>query len=676
MTKIGRILVVCAFSFSMSAAVNAATFTVNTTADTLDVTPGDGNCADSGAMCSLRAAIGEANALAGDDIITLPAGTYTHSLVAANEDVNAGGDWDITSNITINGAGAATTILQAAATPGTATERVMEAPGAANVVTINDVTLRHGNKTGAAATATRGGGIRNAGTMTMNNCVVTQNAASGSGGIRNERTITLNGVLVSNNSCNNGGTTCFGGGMYNTLAALATVTITNSVFLGNTSTSPGANGFGFAAGVGIEGVSGFNLAISGSSFVNNIGVGTGTSGSNGNGIRILATAASTANITTSAFNSNSGSGGASIQGVGIQAFTTTSVNGTLTGIWDRITVNGNSGTVAAGIGMVVNGGSMNITIRDSTISSNNSTTSAAGVAISNAGSAVASSSAINFVNSTISGNNANGAGGGVVVEAPAVVGMITANFNFCTIANNRANNDNSGTDSGGGIFKAATGIVNLKNTIVADNGVGTGGTAPNLAGSFNSQDYNHFEDTTGATFTGTTTNNATGDPALGGLASNGGPNLTHLPGAGSPVLNTIPNGTNDCGVAVTTDQRGIARPSGPGCDKGSVEVVALAAGPWDLSGFITTSDGRGIRNVTVTLSGGSLPQPLSVQTGQLGSYGFFDVPGGSYTLSVQGKRFTFAQPARVINLGSDVTNENFVAEPGPILRGSDKTSEP
>ena len=676
MTRIGRILVICLFTFAMSAAVHAATFTVNTTSDTLDVTPGDGNCADAGAMCSLRAAIGEANALAGDDIITLPAGTYTQSLVAANEDLNAGGDWDITTNITINGAGAGTTILQAAATPGTATERVMEAPGAATVVTINDVTLRHGNKTGAAANATRGGGIRNVGTMTMNNCIVTQNAASGSGGIRNERTITLNGVVVSNNSCNNGGVTCFGGGMYNTLVALSTVTITNSAFIANTSTSPGANGFGFAAGVGIESATGFNLVISGSSFVNNTGVGTGAAGSNGNGIRILATAASTANITNSAFNSNSGSGGSSIQGVGIQAFTSTSVNGTLTGTWDRISVTGNNGTVASGIGMVVNGGAMNITIRDSTIGSNNSTTSAGGVAISNAGTTVASSSTINFVNSTISGNNASGAGGGVFAEAPAVVGMITTNFNFCTIANNRANNDNSGTDSGGGIFKAVTGVVNLKNTIVADNGVGTGGTAPDLAGTFNSQDYNHVEDMTGATFTGTTTNNATGDPSLGGLANNGGPNLTHLPGAGSPVLNTIPNGTNDCGTTIVADQRGFPRPAGPGCDKGSVEVVAIAAGPWDLSGFIRTADGRGIRNVLVTLSGGSLPQPLVIQTGQLGSYGFVDVPGGSYTLSVEGKRFTFTQPSRVVNLGSDVTNENFVADPGPILRESDKTSEP
>jgi CSLREA domain-containing protein len=306
----------------MVAAVNAATFVVNTTNDTVDATPGDGICADAASACSLRAAIGEANALAGDDIITLPAGTYTQSLVAANEDNNAGGDWDIRSNITINGAGAATTIIQAAATAGTATERVMENVLTTNVTVINGVTLRHGFKTGAAGNTTRGGGIRNVGTLTMNDCVVTMNTAPGSGGIRNERAITLNNVTVSNNACSSTGTTCFGGGMYNTLAALSTVTINNSQFTNNTSTATGANGFGFAAGLGIESTTGFNLVITGSSFTNNVGTGNGTGGSNGNGIRLLPTNTSTANITNSTFSNNSGSGGSSIQGSGITVFGT------------------------------------------------------------------------------------------------------------------------------------------------------------------------------------------------------------------------------------------------------------------------------------------------------------------------------------------------------------------
>ena len=41
----------------------AVTFTVNTTTDTHDATPGDGICADSLGHCSLRAAIEEADAL-------------------------------------------------------------------------------------------------------------------------------------------------------------------------------------------------------------------------------------------------------------------------------------------------------------------------------------------------------------------------------------------------------------------------------------------------------------------------------------------------------------------------------------------------------------------------------------------------------------------------------------
>src|SRR4051794_33666496 len=76
---------------------DAASFVVNTTTDTQDTAPGNGACSDSAGMCSLRAAITEANALSGTDTITLPAGVYTEVLVAANDDSNAGGDFDITS---------------------------------------------------------------------------------------------------------------------------------------------------------------------------------------------------------------------------------------------------------------------------------------------------------------------------------------------------------------------------------------------------------------------------------------------------------------------------------------------------------------------------------------------------------------------------------------------------
>lgn len=655
-----KLMVICMTFLFLNVAASGATFVVNTTNDTADSTAGDGICADAAMQCSLRAAINEANALAGDDTITVPAGTYTQTLVAANEDLNAGGDWDIRSNITIEGAGAATTILQSAAAPATATERVIESMLTTNVVTINGVTLRHGNKTGAAANATRGGGIRNVGTLTMNNCIVTLNNASGAGGVRNERTITLNNVTVSNNACNNGGATCFGGGMYNTLAALSTVTINNSTFTGNTSTSPGANGFGFGAGLGIESATGFNLVITGSTFSNNTGVGTGTGGSNGNGIRVLASAASTANITNSTFSGNTGTGGAAIQGSGVMAFT--SGTGTLTGTWDGIRVTGNSAITGSGAAFAATGGAMTVTVRNSTISGNTSTTSGGGIIISNSGATSGANSVINFLNSTISGNTANGAGGGAFVESPAATGSMTANFNFCTIANNRANNDNSGADSGGGIFRSTAGTVNLKNSIVGDNTVGTGGVGPDIFGTVTSQDYNHIEDLTGATVGGTTTNNSTGDAQLGVLANNGGSTQTHLPAAGSPVVNTIPNGTNDCGTTVTTDQRGVTRPSSGACEKGSVEL-AVTAIPVYIAGQVT-SPGGALRGVLVTISGGGLMSPITVTTNSFGFYRFDNILSGqTYTISVaDNKKFTFTPSSRMVTPSANLDNENFTAD--------------
>src|SRR5690349_19641242 len=47
----------------------AAGLTVNSTADAADANPGDGVCATAGAVCTLRAAIEEANALTGADTI-------------------------------------------------------------------------------------------------------------------------------------------------------------------------------------------------------------------------------------------------------------------------------------------------------------------------------------------------------------------------------------------------------------------------------------------------------------------------------------------------------------------------------------------------------------------------------------------------------------------------------
>ena len=91
-------------------------FTVDDTVDAVDANPGDGRCAtaarDPGdAVCTLRAAVMEANALPGPDLILLRRGTYQLTLAdeerpeAAGEARDEVGDLDITDGVTILGIG-------------------------------------------------------------------------------------------------------------------------------------------------------------------------------------------------------------------------------------------------------------------------------------------------------------------------------------------------------------------------------------------------------------------------------------------------------------------------------------------------------------------------------------------------------------------------------------------
>lgn len=92
----------------------AAEFTVDVATDSIDALPGDGICADTVAQCSLRAAIQESNALAGSDTIVLGAGDIDLSLAGTAEDSAASGDLDVTSVITLRGAGRGASRIDAA----------------------------------------------------------------------------------------------------------------------------------------------------------------------------------------------------------------------------------------------------------------------------------------------------------------------------------------------------------------------------------------------------------------------------------------------------------------------------------------------------------------------------------------------------------------------------------
>jgi hypothetical protein len=89
------------------------------------------------------------------------------------------------------------------------------------------------------------------------------------------------------------------------------------------------------------------------------------------------------------------------------------------------------------------------------------------------------------------------------------------------------------------------------------------------------------------------------DPMIGALADNGGPTKTYILLPGSPAIDA---GTclDINGITVTTDQRGISRPSGTGCDIGAFET--------------TDNDGDGTPNE----SDNCLNDPLKSDPGQCG----------------------------------------------------------
>ena len=153
----GLVLFLAVFALTIEA--RAAVFTVDSTTDAVDATPGDGSCATAGAECTLRAAIQEANALSGDDLIEIPAGTYTLTIAGTGENNCATGDLDITEEVTITGIGATATTIDANGIDG-----VIDIQTGVAWTIISDVMIVNGLVTDD------GGGIRNKGdSLTLTN---------------------------------------------------------------------------------------------------------------------------------------------------------------------------------------------------------------------------------------------------------------------------------------------------------------------------------------------------------------------------------------------------------------------------------------------------------------------------------------------------------------------------
>jgi hypothetical protein len=222
-------------------------------------------------------------------------------------------------------------------------------------------------------------------------------------------------------------------------------------------------------------------------------------------------------------------------------------------------------------------------VTNSTFSGNIADDSIGG-AIFNAGGTL-----LTLTNSTFSGNSAF-RGGGIYNDGGNDPG--TVEVTNSTFSENSATDPN--VEGGGGIFNGGTLTVTnstfsgnsaddgnggaifnrweatLKNTIVANSP--SGGNCANVVGTLTDGGYN-IDDGTTCGFSEANNSLPDTDPLLSakGLKNNGGPTKTIALLKGSPAINAIPQGTNGCGTEITTDQRGVQRPQGSGCDIGAFE---------------------------------------------------------------------------------------------------------
>ncbi|MBE0688139.1 MAG: right-handed parallel beta-helix repeat-containing protein, partial [Anaerolineaceae bacterium] len=209
------------------------------------------------------------------------------------------------------------------------------------------------------------------------------------------------------------------------------------------------------------------------------------------------------------------------------------------GIWNssgtltvtNSTFSGNSASVGGGI-MNFRG---TLTVTDSTFSGN-SADDFGGGGIFNA------DGTLTVTNSTFSGNSGGG-GGGI--------------YNYGTLTVTNSTFSGNSAVYGGGIYNL-NGTLNYVNTIIANSMTGYDCYNDGDIG-INSKNWVE-DDSCSPEFIG--------DPLLGPLADNGGPTQTHALLSGSGAIDQ-----GDNAACPTTDQRGVTRPVGAGCDIGSYEYA-------------------------------------------------------------------------------------------------------
>ncbi|WP_193200641.1 beta strand repeat-containing protein [Nostoc sp. MG11] len=507
------------------------------------------NTNDSGSG-SLRQAILSANALTGKDLINFD-GVFADK--NADTITLNGNSLSITDDLSIQGTGASLLTVS-----GNNTSRVFEISSSISVdlvgLTVADGYYFFTNTGDGEDSLIGGGGIVNAGTLTVGNSIISDNSVQYQGaGIYNSGTLMVNNSTITNNTS---GEYAGGGGIFNT----GILTVSHSIINGN-------NG-------------GHDRYGNGSGGIYNSG---------------------NATVINSTISNNSARFGGGIYNSGALAINNTTISSNssevASGIYNLAILTLNNSTISdnqsdGASGGIYNGGTL--TVINSTISKNSAIL---GGGINNSGTTTIS-------NSTISSNSGGIHNDGTLTLSNSTIssnpnrgiynnGNLTASNSTITL-NTVSNEDYPNGESGGaGIYNSNSGSATVKNSIIAGNTKITYGdkqTSSNsdVAGNFTSNGFNLvgiLNDSTGFKVSEqlnvpiTTIIDTT-------LKNNGSVTKTHALVTGSRAINggkdaDIPADTTDIDgdgnitEQVSFDQRGsgFKRISGSRVDIGAFEAV-------------------------------------------------------------------------------------------------------
>jgi hypothetical protein len=467
-----------------------ATIVVNTTMD--ELTAND-------RLVSLREAIqainagsdgGDANITAArtgaygtNDTIILPAGTFKITIAPSGGDDNTTGDFNVLKAVTIQGAGAGSTIID-----GNGLDRVFTfgdggVTAGSFTATINDVTIR-----GGFISSGRGGGIQvndtsaDPITLNVNNSTIRNNTVGvgdgdgDGGGINSENgPITLTNCTVRNNKAADDG-----GGVNEKGAG--TLTVINCTIRNNLAFSTGND----SDGGGLDNEGGGNIVV-----MNSIVTGNRASGDGGGidshkhpGDITIINSIVAGNTTFSTFGDIGGGGIAQED------------NGKLT--ISNCLIAGNRTSLSGG--GLTDGGTGDATITGSEITGNIAETDGGGLFLNTLPSNQPGAARLSISSSTFSYNKTQtGNGGGLDLETTAA-GSTLINVTI---------SDNTARGNGGGIFNQGTltvsdstlsdnsasaggGIFNSNGTVKVKNSTFSHNTPDNIAGGFTDQGGNTF----------------------------------------------------------------------------------------------------------------------------------------------------------------------------------------